>query len=136
MATSRKSAPKVRVACKLPHGLNIRLADGSSVLLKGRLSPGALFGHGMTYIDARQWDAVELQYGPDGVDAKWLRNQHVFAMADPDSAADKAKDRENVNAGFDPLDMRRPVNYGAVTIASAPGGNPVPGGMVQADRPE
>jgi hypothetical protein len=124
MATKGKGANRVRVACKLPHGLNIKLADGERVILKGRLAPGAMYGHGFTYVDARQWAAVELQYGPDSDrPAKWFTKEHVFAMPDPDSVADKAKDRERVNAGFDPLDMSQPRSFGTVTIATAEGGN-------------
>ncbi len=116
-------ASKVRVACKLPHGLTIRLADGLEVKLKGRHAPGSLFGHGMTYVDSRVWEAVELQFGIDGARAKWLLNEHVFALPDPDSTLDKAKERENVNAGFDALDMNKPRSFGAVTISTAEGGN-------------
>lgn len=102
----------VRVACKLPHGLNVRMPDGRTIELNGLHSRQTVAGHGMTYIPAKDWDAIQVVYA----EAKWLRNEHVFAFADADDAAAMAEEREQVNAGFNPIDPKNPGIHGGVTI--------------------
>lgn len=102
----------VRVACKLPHGLAVRLPDDRTIKLNGLHSAQAVAGHGMTYIESADWDAIQVTYA----DAKWLKNEHVFAFADADDAAAMAAEREQVNAGFNPIDPKNPGVYGGVTI--------------------
>lgn len=99
----------VTVACKLPQGLLVKLpAIGEqrerTVKLHGRHSPYAVADHGMTQVKADTWAEIQMVYA----DAKWLENEHVFAMKDPDSASDKADDRKAEDAGFNPIDPNDP----------------------------
>ena len=94
------------IACKLPQGLDIQLPQHRIFLkLHGPHSPFAVAGHGMTRgVKAGDWAIIQDVFK----DAAWLKNEFVFAMPDPESAADKAEDREKVNAGFDPIDPFAP----------------------------
>jgi hypothetical protein len=106
MATKRKAAgaDMVTVMCKLPQGLHIHLASGAEVKLHGSTGHYAIMGHGRTLVRADQWSQVEAEYG----DAKWLKAEHVFALPDPESAADKAEERKEIDAGFNPIDPNEP----------------------------
>lgn len=118
--TSTASADFVTVACKLPQGLHIML-DGQREPLKlhGSQSPYARFGHGMTQVRADTWEQVEKQYGErDGVDhngrpctlprAAWLESGAVFAHNKPQSTNDMSKERQDVRAGFERIDRKKP----------------------------
>jgi hypothetical protein len=112
MATTQKKRAgndMVRVACKLPQGITIVIPPVGDnrekrVTLHGRYSRHAVADHGMTYVSADDWATIQLLHG----DALWLKNEHVFAMADADSAADKAEERADVNAGFNKIDPKNP----------------------------
>lgn len=101
MARNR-SAEMLTIACKLPQGLSIPMPEGPNVVLNGSLSPFALAGHGMTDVKPAAWAIIEEKYA----DASWLKNEVVFAMGDRDSAVDKAEDRKDVKAGFEPVDPK------------------------------
>lgn len=105
MAT-KKTTGFVTVACKLPQGLLIPLPDGRSVKLNGRASPFAIAEHGMTQVSEGDWATIQATYPG----AKWLTSEAVFALKDPESAADKAAERRNEDAGFDPIDPNNPNN--------------------------
>lgn len=94
----------VTVACKLPQGLDIPLPDGRRVKLNGRASAFNVADHGMTQVSEADWAGVLTLYSQ----AKWLTSEAVFALKDPSSAADKATERQGVDAGFDPIDPRNP----------------------------
>lgn len=108
MATTRNSnkaatgGDTLTIACKLPQGLHIRSEEhGIDLKLHGAHSPYAVANHGMTRnVKASDWDAVKIVFA----DAKWLVNEFVFASTSPESATDKAEDRTDVRAGFEPLD--------------------------------
>lgn len=115
MATAkqtRKAAPAapvaaagfVTVACRLPQGLIIELPDGSELKLHGTASAFAVAGHGMTQVKEDVWAFVQTMHA----DAKWLTSGAVFAMENPGEAAAKAKERKDVDAGFDPIDPSDP----------------------------
>ena len=105
---ARKPAPTdtLTIACKLPQGLDIRLPHHKiHIKLHGPHSPFAVAGHGMIRgVKASDWEVIKEVFA----EALWLKNEFVFAMADPESAADKAEEREKVNAGFDPVDPDKP----------------------------
>lgn len=105
---ARKPAPTdtLTIACKLPQGLDIRLPQHKIFLkLHGPHSPFAVAGHGMTRgVKAADWEIIQEVFA----EALWLKNEFVFAMPDPDSANDKAEDRQKLNAGFDPIDPNAP----------------------------
>ena len=104
MAT--KKTGFVTVACKLPQGLIIPLPTGGQIKLHGRASPFAIADHGMTQVSSGDWDTVLATYP----NAAWLKSEAVFALKDPESAADKAAERRNEDAGFDPIDPNNPNN--------------------------
>lgn len=97
---NKRTADMLTVACKLPQGLTIPMPDGTQIKLNGAHSPFALAGHGMTDVKADAWAIVEEKYA----DAAWLKNEVVFAMGERDSAVDKAEDRKDEKAGFEPVD--------------------------------
>lgn len=102
MATRKRSADMLTIACKLPQGLSIPLPDGAHLKLHGTHSPYALMGHGMTDVKAATWALVEEQHA----ESAWLKNEVVFAMGDKESAVDKAEDRVDAKAGFEPVDPK------------------------------
>lgn len=99
---ARKRPDMLTIACKMPQGLHIPLPDGTHLKLHGTHSPFALMGHGMTDVKADVWAIVEERYA----ESAWLKNEVVFAMGDKESAADKAEDRQEVKAGFEPVDPK------------------------------
>lgn len=94
----------VTVACKLPQGLIVTIPGAPDVSLNGRYSPFAIGEHGMTQVREDTWEQIQELYAG----AKWLTGEHVFALGDPASAKDKAEDRAEINAGFDPIDPEAP----------------------------
>lgn len=117
MAT-KKSAQTVRVACRLPHGIIVKLGN-EAVKLHGLHSPYAVAGHGMTDVPTDVWDAIVMAYG----ERKFIKNGYVFAL-DADSARDKAIERKDVNAGFNPIDPRNPQGVGGIGVEIQPNGAP------------
>lgn len=102
------STDTVTVACKLPNGLHITLPEqGISIKLHGSASPFAIGGHGMTQgVNAADWAVVEEVHK----DARWLKNEAVFAMNKPQDASDKAVERQAVRVGFEGIDPKDPSN--------------------------
>jgi hypothetical protein len=98
----KRSADMLTIACKLPQGLSIPMPDGPNLVLNGAHSPFALMGHGMTDVKAAAWAIVEDQHA----ESAWLKNEVVFAMGDKESAVDKAEDRVDTKAGFEPVDPK------------------------------
>lgn len=98
---TKRSATTVTIACKLPQGLIVHLAEGPSIHLHGANSPWAVAGYGLTQgVDVDVWEAIKLQHA----DAKWLVNGFVFANGEHDSVVDKATDEKDRKAGFEPID--------------------------------
>lgn len=93
------------IACKLPSGLHIKHESlGIDLKLHGSHSPYAVAGHGITRgVPVDTWNAIKTLHA----DAAWLQNEVVFATTDPESAADKAEEREEARAGFEPIDPEK-----------------------------
>lgn len=98
------------IACKLPQGLRIVIPEQNiDIKLHGAMSPYAIGGHGMTQgVNAAQWAAVEAH--PVHGQSRWLKNEVVFAMNKPEDASAKAAERQEVRAGFEPIDPKDPSN--------------------------
>lgn len=94
----------VVVCCKLPGGINVAV-PGTDIKIKlhGSHSPYAVFGHGRTNVSRAEWEAVESYYATHP-GALWLHNGVVFAEKDAESATDHSRDRQDVKAGFEPVD--------------------------------
>ena len=102
------AADYVTVCCKIPNGIDVAVPGTSiKVKLHGSHSAYAVFGHGKTNVPRDQWEAIETYYATHP-GALWLHNGIVFAEKDPDSAIDHARDRQEVAAGFEPLDPNKP----------------------------
>ncbi len=105
---SRAAAPSdtLTVACKLPQGLHIKVPGTKiDIKLHGSTGPFAVAGHGMTRgVSKAEWDKVKEVFA----EQLWLKDEFVFAMKSPESATDKAEDREEVRAGFEPVDPKNP----------------------------
>lgn len=124
--TSKKRAGNdfVTVACKLPQGLIIVIPPMGEqreqrVKLNGRYSAFAIADHGMTQVKADTWAAIQMLHA----DALWLKNEHVFAVSDAQSASDKAEERADVDAGFNKIDPKNPnavKGAGNIQIEGAP----------------
>jgi hypothetical protein len=114
------SSGLVTIACKLPQGLTIPVpSQREPIKLHGAHSAYAIAGHGMTRgIKQSLWDEVESVYA----EAAWLKNEHVFAQADEDSASDKAVDRKDIDAGFDPVDPANPNGVKGIGASISPFG--------------
>lgn len=109
---TKKAAEFVTVACKIPQGLNVVIKDDAgepiiNVHLNGPHSAFAVAGHGMTQVRAEVWQQI-VDYYKTHSGAKWLHNESVFVMADPESAADKADDRKSLDVGYNPIDPNKP----------------------------
>lgn len=105
-AAKRAATDTLTVACKIPNGLHI-MVPGTKIDIKlhGSHSAFAVGGHGMTRgVNAQEWAKIEEFFAG----AKWLKNELVFAMKTPESAADKAEEREEVTTGFEPVDPDAP----------------------------
>lgn len=108
MATARNStkaataADTLTIACKLPQGLRILSVDHDiDLTLHGSHGAHAVAGHGMTRgVKAELWDKIKIVFA----EAKWLQNEFVFSTTSPESAADKAEERQDEKAGFEPID--------------------------------
>ena len=94
----------VVVCCKLPSGLSIPV-PGTDIVVKlnGFHSAYALFNHGRTTVPRRDWDAIETYYATHP-GAKWLHSGLVFAERDANEAVAHARDQQNVEGGFEPVD--------------------------------
>lgn len=106
-ARAEKDAPgTLTVACKLPNGLHIQVPGTKiDIKLHGAHSAFAVGGHGMTRgVNPQEWARVEEFFAG----AKWLKNELVFAMKSPKSAADKAEDMAENVTGFEPVDPDEP----------------------------
>lgn len=96
----------VTIGCKLPTGLHIKHAEmGIDIKLHGKHSPYAHSGYGITRnVDALMWSRVAVAFP----DAPWLKSEAVFAVGDPQSAADRATDQKDVRVGFEAIDPNAP----------------------------
>lgn len=124
-SSSKAASPSdtLTIACRLPQGLHIQLQQHKlNLKLHGEHSPYAVGGFGLTRnVPAAQWAIIEEVFA----EALWLKNGFVFAMTSPESAADKATDQKDVNAGFNPIDPEKP-------SATRGAGNIVPEGTPDA----
>jgi hypothetical protein len=110
--TSKPTKP-VKVFCKLPHGIVYTLPGGRSVRLVGMYGdersdlqvagmPGrdSIAGHGVTVVDADDWDQIVKDHGKSAAHV----NGFVFAATDDKSGEAQARDQEGARTGFEPYD--------------------------------
>ena len=108
----KRSAEYVKITCRIPQGLNIRVLNeaGSVVLeqfLHGSTSAYAVAGHGMTSVKTATWDAIVAHF-KDKPNARWLHNESVFVSGDDKSAQAKAAERKDLDVGYNPIDPNNP----------------------------
>lgn len=120
MARPAKSADFVKVACKMPQGLDIQIPGRREhVRLHGLNSRYVVAGYGMTDVKIDLWTQVEALYE----EAAWMTNGNVFAMPNAASARDKALDEHSdVKSGFEQIDPKKP-NEARVGVAGTAGAN-------------
>lgn len=108
-----KASKPVKVYCKLPHGIVYTLPDGRGVRLVGMYGdersdlqvagmPGrdSVAGHGVTLIDADDWEQIVKDHGKSAAH----KNGFVFAAKDEKSGEAQARDKEGTRTGFEPYD--------------------------------
>jgi hypothetical protein len=116
-AEPKASAAKtLTVACKLPHGIELRLykvekdipaqlLPGDPVVLAGSNSDGALGGYGFTdNVDAGFFSA----WMDQNQNFPAVRAGLIFAEASPDRARDKAREQASVLSGFEGINPEAP----------------------------
>lgn len=108
-----KVSKPVKVFCKLPHGIRYVMPDGREVRLVGMYGdersplqvvgmPGrdAIAGHGVTLVDAEDWDQIVKDHGKSAAH----KNGFVFAAKDDKSGEAQAKEGATEKTGFEPYD--------------------------------
>lgn len=108
-----KASKPIKVYCKLPHGIVYTLPDGRSVRLIGMYGdersdlqvagmPGrdSVAGHGVTLIDADDWEQIVKDHGKSAAH----KNGFVFAAKDDKSGEAQAREKEGARTGFEPYD--------------------------------
>lgn len=108
-----KTAKPVKVFCKLPHGIVYNLPGDRSVRLVGMYGdersdlqvagmPGrdSIAGHGVTLIDADDWEQIVKDHGASAAH----KNGFVFAAKDDKSGEAHAREQEGQRTGFEPYD--------------------------------
>lgn len=94
----------VTVACKLPHGLQIKVGN-RTVNLRGTNTSDAIGGYGFTLVDEsffNQWLAIYKDFTPV---VKGL----IFAHPKARPARDQAREQANIKNGLEPLDASQPI---------------------------
>jgi hypothetical protein len=95
-----KDAPSfVTVACKLPHGLQMRLKD-KVITLRGANAPDAISGFGLTIVPEDFWNEWSKQYRALEPLAKNL----IFAYQKGGDARAAAKEKADMKTGLEQLD--------------------------------
>lgn len=113
MPEETKVAKPVKVFCKLPHGIRYTMPDGREVRLVGMYGdvrsplqvagmPGrdAIAGHGVTLVDADDWEHVVKTHGKSAAHV----NEFIFAAKDDKSGEAQAKEGADEKTGFEPYD--------------------------------
>ncbi|MFM0507661.1 hypothetical protein [Paraburkholderia sp. RL17-373-BIF-A] len=109
----KKISKPVKVYCKLPNGIQYQLPDGRRVRLVGMYgderSPlqvsglqgrDAVFGFGVTMVDAEDWEQIVKDHGK----SKAHVNELIFAAKDDKSGASQARNNETEKTGLEPYD--------------------------------
>lgn len=113
-----RSRNTTSIACKLPHGLIVRVyqkgegEDGKPVMvaaseplkLNGANDPGAVFGFGMTEVDTETWEAWLKQ----NANFPAVKNGLIVAQPNSSRAIDQAKDHQTAKTGVEPIDPEKP----------------------------
>jgi len=110
-AQETKTAKPVKVYCKLPHGIVYNLPGDRAVRLVGMYGdersdlqvagmPGrdSVAGHGVTLVDADDWDQIVKDHGKSAAH----KNGFVFAAKDDKSGEAQAREQEKALTGFEP----------------------------------
>lgn len=115
MARPAPNTSTITVACKLPHGLRLRLykpapaggapAIAAEVVLAGSNSSNAVGGYGINdYVDAelfKTWLAANADYAP-------VKAGLIFADVKRDRARDRAREQSKIVSGFEGIDPEKP----------------------------
>ncbi|CAG4887955.1 hypothetical protein [Paraburkholderia saeva] len=109
----RKVSKPVKVYCKLPNGIQYILPDGRRVRLVGMYGDersalqvsglqgrDAVFGFGVTMVDADDWAQIVKDHGKSAAHA----NELIFAAKDDKSGASQAKNNETEKTGLEAYD--------------------------------
>lgn len=112
-ANETKMSKPVKIYCKLPHGIRYVMPDGREVRLIGMYGdqrsdlqvtdmPGrhAVMGHGVTPVDAEDWDWIVKNHG----DSLAHKNGFIFAAKDEKSGEAQAREQEREKTGFEGYD--------------------------------
>ncbi len=101
----------IYVYCKLPHGVQFRLPNGSIVALAGSghklrgLDKGVLpvGAYGMTAVNQEDWEYISKQHA----NLKAFKLGHIFAEVTKTEGLAKAKDLKEVKTGLEPVDLKK-----------------------------
>lgn len=113
-----RSRNQVTIGCKLPHGLVIRLysksegEDGKPVMatnsepvkLNGANDPKAIFGFGLTQVDAEFWEAW-IKQNPT---FPAIKNGLITVQSSAAKAIDQARDNQAAKTGVEPINPDKP----------------------------
>lgn len=111
----------VTVACKLPHGLHIKLGD-TVVTLRGSNSQEAIGGYGFTLVREPFWNDWSAQYR----NFQPVKLGLIYALPKGRDARAKAKEQAELKNGLEPLSPDRPIpGIKAVPKADAIEGDPL-----------
>lgn len=97
--------PLITVACKLPHGLEIRVGDKTQVL-KGTNSALIIGGHGITEgVDKDFFDA----WMAANKESAAVINGLIFSHSKTESAKAEAAEKADNKNGFEGLNQAKPM---------------------------
>lgn len=91
-------ADTVYIGCKIPNGVIISVA-GKTATLKGANSSQLIGGFGVTEVDGDLWE----QWSKDNEGHDLLKSNLVFVQTTAARANAEAKEKSEVNSGFEPL---------------------------------
>ncbi len=94
----------ITVGCKIINGV-ILSHQGKSITLAGGKASKIIGGYGLTEVDKDFFDA----WVKGNPDSALLSSGVIFAQDKPQAAAAQAKEQEDLESGFEPLDMVKPV---------------------------
>lgn len=88
----------ITVACKLPHGIVLKVG-GKSVTLNGANSSRIIGGYGLTSVDKDFYDAWKAEYASYAP----LKNGLIFAQDSANKAEGQATEQAGIKSGLEPL---------------------------------
>lgn len=94
----------VTVACKLPHGLQIRVGE-QALTLRGSNSPEAIGGYGFTLVNESFWNEWLKSY----CNFEPVKKGLIYALAKGGDARARAQEQAEVKNGLEPLNPKSPI---------------------------